>query len=221
MKSFAEIRRIAIARKGEHELAARMPGPPERPLRDLSDDRVLAEFSRRIFQTGLSWKVVDGKWPGFEAAFHRFDIARNAMMSDDDLDAHLRDTGIVRHGAKILSVRDNAIFLGDLARAHGSAARFLADWPATDAMGLYDLLGRCGARLGGMTGPYALRVLGYDGPLLSKSVVAALNMAGALDGAATSKAARVRAQEAFNTWHEESGVPYAVISRTLALAVPD
>ena len=78
-----------------------------------------------------------------------------------------------------------------------------------------------GARLGGVTGQYALRSAGYDAFILTKSVVAGLNMAGVIDGAATSKRAMAKAQDAFNAWHDESGERYAVISRTLAAAVPE
>ncbi|PRY24149.1 DNA-3-methyladenine glycosylase I [Aliiruegeria haliotis] len=221
MKSYSEIREMAVQRHGEDGLAAALPPPPDVPLRDLSDDRLLSEFSRRVFQAGFNWSVIDKKWPNFETAFHGFDIGRNALMSDDDLDAHLKNTDIVRHAGKILSIRDNAAFLSDLAREHGSAATYLGNWPVEDTVGLFDLLKKRGTRLGGMTGQYALRFAGYDALILSKSVVAALNMAGVLDGAATSKSAQRKAQEAFNTWHEESGDRYAVISRTLALSVPD
>ncbi len=165
--------------------------------------------------------MIDKKWPGFEVAFHGFDIGRNAMMSEEDLDQHLKNADIVRNAQKILSIRDNAIFLSDLAKEHGSAAQFFASWPSTDAVGLYEVLKKRGSRLGGMTGPYALRRLGFDGPILSKSVTAALNMAGAVEGAVTSKTAQKKAQAAFNAWAEESGEPMAVISRVLAYSVPD
>ena len=221
MKSFAEIREMALARLGAEDLAARMPVPPGVPLGELTDDRILAQFTRGVFQAGFSWSVIEQKWPGFEVAFHRFDIGRNALMSDDDLDHLLRDPAIVRNAAKILTVRDNAVFLADLAREHGSAARFIADWPVTDTIGLFALLKRRGARLGGVTGPYALRCLGYDAFILSPSVVAALTMSGVIEGAATSKRALQAAQEAFDIWHAESGESYARISMTLACAVPD
>ena len=222
MKSFAELRDMAVARKGEAALAAHMPTPPETPLADLSDDRLLAIFTRCIFQAGFSWKVIETKWPGFEAAFHGFDIGRNAMMSDDDLDRHLANKEIVRNAQKILAIRDNAIFLSDLAREHGtSAVQVIALWPRTDTIGLFDLLKSRGARLGGATGQYALRLAGFGNFILSQSVVAALNMAGVIDGAATSKAAQKKVQAAFNAWAEESGRSQAEISRTLAFAVPD
>ena len=221
MKSFGEIRSIAVERKGEEELALHMPEAPETSLIELSDDRVLAEFTKRIFQAGFNWKVIENKWPGFEAAFHGFDIGRNALMDDDEIAELTRNTDIVRNGPKIATVRENAAFLAELAREHGSAAAYLGGWPVEDMVGLFDLLKKRGARLGGMTGQYALRFMGYDNFILSKSVVAALNAHGVIDGAATSKKALAAAQEAFNAWHAESGEPYAVISRVLAFSVPD
>jgi 3-methyladenine DNA glycosylase Tag len=222
MKSFADLRALAVARKGEAALAAHRPSTPDIPLADLSDDRLLAIFTRCVFQAGFNWKVIETKWPGFETAFHGFDIGRNAMMSDEDLDRHLTNTGIVRNGAKILTVRDNAIFLSDLAREHGtSAARVIGTWPHSDTIGLFDLLKRRGARLGGATGQYALRFAGYGNFILSPSVVAALNLAGVIDGAASSKAAQKKVQAAFDAWAAESGLGHAEISRILAQAVPD
>lgn len=221
MKSFADIRDIAITRKGEDAYRAHLPGPPERILADLSDDRLLAEFTKRIFQAGFNWQVIENKWPGFEQAFWGFDIGRCAMMSDDDLDALVTNTAIVRNGPKILTVRDNAVFLSDLAREHGSAAAHIGNWPKTDLIGLMEMLKKRGSRLGGNTGQYALRFAGYDNFILSRSVVAALNMAGVIDGAATSKTALRKVQDAFNIWAEQSGESFAVISRTLAMAVPD
>ena len=221
MKSFAQIRAIAEDRKGAETIAAHAPALPAVPFSDLTDDRLLSEFSKRVFQAGFNWRVVENKWPGFEEAFAGFDIARNAMMSDDDLDRHLRNTAIVRHATKILSVRDNAIFLSDLAREHGSAAGYLGAWPQSDTVGLFQLLKKRGSRLGGVTGQYALRFAGYDSFILSRSVIAGLNAAGVIEGAATSKTALAKVQAAFNAWHEESGARYSEISRILAFSVPD
>lgn len=223
MERYAAIRARAAERKGgEAALDALLD---ETPVRDpaeiaaLGDDRILSEFSKRVFQSGFNWKVVEKKWPDFEAAFAGFDIGRNAMMSDDDLDRHLANKGIVRHAAKILSVRDNAIFLSDLAREHGSAARAIADWPAEDHAGLLELLKRRGARLGGMTGQYALRFLGKESFVLSRDVVAALIAAGVIDKPPASKGAMKAVQAAFTAWKAESGENLSRISRTLAMSV--
>lgn len=223
MKHFDRIRDAALERKGSEEALedAISAHDHSRDISTLSDDRVLAEFSKRVFQAGFNWSVIEKKWDGFEAGFHGFDIGRNAFMSDEDLDAHLRDTGIVRHATKILSVRDNAIFLSDLAREHGSAAKFFEDWPSENLVGLWDVMKKRGARLGGSTGQYALRFLGKDSFILSRAVVRALTDAGVIDGKATSKGAQRKVQEAFNTWREESGESYTRMSRILAMSVPD
>lgn len=223
MQTFADIRTRAQERKGGEEALDALLGDSQdaSDISKLSDDRLLSEFSKRVFQAGFNWSVVENKWDGFEAAFHGFDIGRNAFMSDEDLDRLLKDTGIVRHATKILSVRDNAIFLSDLAQEHGSAARFFQDWPTSDLIGLWDVMKKRGGRLGGMSGQYALRFLGKDCFILSRSVVAALQQAGVVDGAVTSKTAQKAVQEAFNTWHAESGESYTRMSRVLAMSVAD
>jgi 3-methyladenine DNA glycosylase Tag len=223
VRSFDKIREAALGRKGSVDaLEEAISGHDfARDISALSDDRILAEFSKRVFQAGFNWSVIENKWDGFEAGFHGFDIGRNAFMSDEDLDAHLKDTGIVRHATKILSVRDNAIFLSDLAQEHGSAARFFQDWPSSDLVGLWDVMKKRGARLGGSTGQYALRFLGKDSFILSRPVLRALTEAGVIDGKATSKGAQRKVQEAFNAWHAESGESYTRMSRILAMSVPD
>jgi 3-methyladenine DNA glycosylase Tag len=221
MRTFAKIKQIAQDRKGVDTIKAILDEPAKPPLSDMQDDRLLAEFSKRVFQAGFNWRVIENKWPGFEVAFQNFDLGRNAMMSDEDLDRHLKNTDIVRHATKILSIRNNAVFLSELAREHGSAAGYIGNWPTSDIVGLFALLKSRGARLGGTTAQYALRFAGYDNFILSRSVVAALNAAGVIDGAATSKSAQAKVQAAFNDWHKESGVRYTNISRVLAVSVAD
>jgi 3-methyladenine DNA glycosylase Tag len=140
------------------------------------------------------------------------------MMDDAWLDALLADRGIVRHGPKILSVRDNAVFLRTL-RAQGGAGAVIGGWPAEDFIGLLDLLRREGSRLGGTTGQYALRFLGVDGFILSRDVLGRLAAEGVIDGPATSRKAQAAVQAAFTAWRAESGRSLTEISRVLALSL--
>ncbi len=221
MESIRKIYDRAAKRKGGEAALEEMLAGADQHARDiakLGDDRILSEFSKRVFQSGFNWKVVENKWPDFETAFHGFDIGRNALMSDDDLDRHLANKGIVRHAAKIMSVRDNAVFLSDLAKEHGSAARFFADWPAEDHVGLLEVMKKRGSRLGGATGQYALRFLGRESYILSPSVLASLIAAGVVDKAPTSKGALAAVQAAFNAWKAESGWSLTRLSRVLALS---
>ncbi|GHF16387.1 3-methyladenine DNA glycosylase [Kordiimonas sediminis] len=188
-------------------------------LQAVPDDRILAAMTRAIFQAGFSWKVIDNKWDGFEEAFEGFVPVRWKFMSDDDLDSLLKDTRIVRNGQKIITVRDNAILLCDLEDAYGSAATCIANWPMTDFIGLLDMLKKRGSRLGGTSAQYFLRSIGKDGWVFSRDVTKALIREGVIDKNPTSKSALRKVQTAFDTWHQESGRPYAHISRILALSV--
>jgi DNA-3-methyladenine glycosylase I len=59
-------------------------------------------------QAGLSWRTVLIRRDGYRAAFHGFDIARVADMTDADLTDVLSTGGVIRHRQKIWSVRANA-----------------------------------------------------------------------------------------------------------------
>ncbi len=187
-------------------------------LRKISDDRWLSAMTKVIFQAGFVWKVVENKWPAFEDAFHGFHPARVAAMHDEELEALMKNDAIIRNFAKIKAAPHNARMLCDLAAEHGSAARFFADWPANDIVGLYDYLKKHGKRLSGSSAQFLLRQMGKDTFVFSRDVVAALIAQGIVDKEPKSKAALAKVQTAFNAWAEESGRPLAHISRTLALS---
>jgi 3-methyladenine DNA glycosylase Tag len=110
---------------------------------------------------------------------------------------------LVRNGAKIMSVRDNAAFVQEIAKEHGSFGKFLAKWPSSDEFGLLNLLIKRGSRLGGNTGQMLLRFVGWDGFVTSRDVVACLGDAG-LDIAeeVKSKGDLAKVQAQFNAWAE-------------------
>lgn len=219
--SFADLYARAAARKGGDAALEELLTAPKTAadLAAIPDDRWLADMTRRIFQSGFNWKVIDSKWDGFEAAFWGFDPGRCALMSDEDLDVLVADTRIVRNGAKIRSVRENASFLQDLAGEHGSAAQCFAAWPGEDFAGLLEMLKTRGARLGGRVGAITMRFMGRDGYVLSEDVVTALIREGVIDRDPTSRKDKAAVQAAFNAWARESERPLSHISRVLAFTV--
>lgn len=221
MRQFDDIRAIAAERKGgAAALDALLAPDPDAPdIATLTDDRILATFARCIFQAGFNWNVVAAKWPGFEAAFEGFDPARIAFFGDELLGQLISDTRVIRNGQKLAAVIHNAVFLTDLAREHGSARAFFADWPPEDQVGLMALMAKRGSRLGGTTGQYALRFIGRDGFVLSRDVVARLTAEGIVDGPTSSKRALAAIQDAFNTWRAQSGRSMREISKTLAFSI--
>ena len=219
---FQTIRARVEKRKGGAEALAKLMPPKVDPkaLAKLRDDRILAEMTKRVFSAGFAWSVIESKWPGFEAAFLGFGPKRLAFEPDEFWDGLLKDTRIVRNGAKINSVRVNSRFVQDVAKDHGSFGKFLAEWPSSDEVGLLEVLTKRGSRLGGNTGQMLLRFLGWDGFVASRDVVACLRDAG-LDvaEAPTSKRDLAKIQEQFNAWAKETGLPYTHLSRICAFSI--
>ena len=78
--------------------------PP--PPKDLSG--YLDALARVMFQTGISWRVVDAKWPGIRSAFHDFDVQRVAKFREADIDRLMGDTRVIRNRRKLEAIRENA-----------------------------------------------------------------------------------------------------------------
>jgi len=222
MDSFESIYRRAVARKGgEGELKRLLPEvlSPD-AIAGMRESRFLAEMTRCIFQAGFVWKIIDHKWPGFEDVFHGFEPDAILSLLPADWDEIGRDRRIVRNHQKIRTVRVNAQFIDDVVTECGSFGRFIADWPASDLAGLFDILKKRGARLGGNTGQRFLRNIGRDTYVLTGDVVACLRGSGVdIRENPTSGRDLARIQQAFNEWREESGLPYAHISKIAACSV--
>jgi 3-methyladenine DNA glycosylase Tag len=222
MRSFDDIYARAAERKGGaaalEALIAEWPPKSRNELAAIPDDRWLAEMTRGVFRAGFNWRVIDNKWAGFEAAFHGFDPALNAAMSEEEFDAHLKDTRIVRNAQKVASVRANGQFLADLAREHGSAARFFADWPDSDFVGLLEVMKKRAARCAGETAMRFFRTMGKPAFITTRDVAAALVEAGVIEKPPSGRKDFQAVQDAFNAWSAETGRDLNALSRVLALS---
>jgi 3-methyladenine DNA glycosylase Tag len=220
MVAFGKIRKAAEKRLGADGLAARLPEVKSAAqLKKLGDDRYLSLMSLRIFRAGLKHEMVDAKWPAFEKAFHGFAPKRVRAMSDEDVEALMKDARLIRHLGKLKAVHANAATMCALAEEHGSFGAWLAAWPSSDITRLWDELAKRFTQLGGSSGPQFLRMAGKDSFILTPSVVAALNHWGAFEGEPEGKADRAKVQAIFNTWAEETGLPLSHLSMTLAASV--
>src|SRR5262245_32383739 len=219
MPAFDKILEAARRRVGEAELRRRMPDvSTAEALRAVADDRYLSLMSRRIFRAGIKHSIVDDRWPAFEEVFRGFDLRRVRAMNDEETEALMSDTRLIRHWGKLKSVRSNAAAMRELADEHGGFGAWLAGWPGGEIVGLWGDLAKRFQQMGGNSGPYFLRMAGKDTFVLTTSVVAALNHWKAFAGEPKSKADRARAQAAFNGWAGETGLPLAHLSMTLALS---
>lgn len=190
-------------------------------LRKTGEDRYLSAMAKCVFRAGFVWRVVENKWPGFEAAFSSFNPLAVANYSDEKLEELAEDERIIRNLSKIKATRDNAAFILDTKRLTGNSfAETVADWPEEDIVGLWLFLKKEGNRLGGNTGPGFLRLVGKDTFVLSNDVQAALINHGFIDKISpNAKGDLLKVQTIFNDFRQQSGRPYCEISRILAFAV--
>ncbi len=126
----------------------------------------------------------------------------------------------MRNGQKIMATAHNVQFVADTAREHGSFGKFIAEWPETDQVGLMAHLKKYGSRLGGQTAQWFMRYVGKDCFIITSHVSAAIIDAGYdIKGNPTSKKDLALVQQAFNEWHEETGLPFAHLSKIAAYSV--
>jgi DNA-3-methyladenine glycosylase I len=100
-----------------------MEAPKRIEPKALSD--YLEVLTRAVFQSGLSWRVIDAKWDGFREAFDGFDPGRIAALTAADVDRLAADTRIVRNRRKIEATVENAATMLELDREHGGFRRWL------------------------------------------------------------------------------------------------
>lgn len=222
MGSFENIRARAVRRKGGEAALGSLLGaaPANAALAAVPDDRVLSAMAERIFSAGFVWRVIRDKWPGFEEAFLGFQPKALLFQPDEFWHDLASDKRIVRNPQKIRAVRENAAFVDAISAEHGSFGAFLANWPAGDQAGLLAFLGKNGSRLGGNTGQYFLRWIGWDGWVVSRDVAMALKDAGVdIAEKPSSKKDMEKIQAQMNAWHGETGLPYCHLSRILAYSI--
>ena len=219
---FAPIIEAARTRLGAAALEARLPQPRSAAeLKALEDDRYLSQMSLRIFRAGLKHSLVDAKWPAFEEVFDGFEPRRVRAMSDDALQALLGDSRLIRHWGKLKSVRDNAAAVITIAEEHGSFGAWLADWPGSEVVELWEALAKRFSQMGGNSGPTFLRMVGKDTFILTPSVTAALKHWGAIDAPPKNRKDRAAVQSCFNAWATETGRLLCQLSLILAVSVED
>jgi 3-methyladenine DNA glycosylase Tag len=223
LEKFNAIYQRACERKGGPQALAVGLNKPlsNKVLSKVGDDRFLAEFSKKVFQSGFVWRVVRNKWPDFERVFFDFNIQKILLIPDEMLEQKATDPSIIRNYTKVRTIRDNAIMIDSVAREYGSFARFVADWPNEDIIGLWAYLKKHGARLGGNTGPYGLRTMGKDTFLLSNDVVGYFTKRNIISGSAQSKRSLTAIQTSFNELQQQSGRSLQELSLIISKSVGD
>ncbi len=85
----------------------------------------LEVMSKGIFSSGMSWRVVESKWPSTREAFMGFDAEAVATLSQLDIDELVEDTRVIRNRRKLEAIVSNAGRMLELEREHGSFRAYL------------------------------------------------------------------------------------------------
>ncbi|MBU2977273.1 DNA-3-methyladenine glycosylase I [Alteromonas sp. C1M14] len=217
-EQFSVIYQRAVKRKGSEEALAALLSQPlaKDEVALIPDDRFLSAMTKKVFQSGFVWRVVESKWPQFEEVFFGFDIEKILLMPDEMFEQKASDKRIIRNYKKVMTVRDNALMIQDVGLQHGSFGAFVAQFGGHDITELWRYLKKHGARLGGNTGPYMLRALGVDTFLLSRDTEDYLRKHDIIDGTLSSQRSLRSANGCFAQWQQQSGLSLQQISQILA-----
>src|SRR5687768_12262286 len=100
-----------------------MEAPEQVEPRGLND--YLEVLSKAVFQSGISWKVVEAKWPGIRESFDGFDPAMVADMTPNDIDRLMADSRVIRNRKKLEAIATNAARMLELDQQYGGFPAYL------------------------------------------------------------------------------------------------
>ena len=125
-----------------------MHAPEKIEPRSLAD--YLEVMSKSVFQTGISWKVVETKWPGIRDALRGFDPEALSELNPTDLDELTKDTRVIRNRRKLEAIVSNATRMLELQEQHDSFRAYLCshdgfEGTVTDLRKQFRFLGDMGA----------------------------------------------------------------------------
>lgn len=82
-------------------------------------------MSKSVFQSGISWNVVNNKWQDIREAFDGFDAAKVASFTEQRISDLAQDTRVIRNRRKIEGIIENARRMIELEEQHGGFQKYL------------------------------------------------------------------------------------------------
>ena len=109
-----------------------MSGPPKQIVPQSLND-YLEIMSKSVFQSGMSWRVVESKWPGIREALRDFDIQAVANFDDKNILDLMKDTRVIRNYRKLTAIVSNAQKILELNEKYGTFQAYLRAHGSFDA----------------------------------------------------------------------------------------
>ena len=137
-----------------------MDGPAQIKPKGLAE--YLDVLSKAVFQSGMSWRVVEAKWDGTREAFRGFAPHKVANLTPKQIDALAEDTRLIRNRRKIEATVENAETMLALDDRFGGFKKYLRSFEDFEALSA-DLVKRF-KFLGDTGSYYFLHVVGERVP---------------------------------------------------------
>ena len=134
------------------------PGWKVTPPKD--DAEYFERMSRSLFTAGLSWAMIEKKWPNFRKAFAGFSPEKVGKMTEKDVKSLMGDAGIVRNERKIRATILNAGEFANLKKEYGSFKAYVVAFGKDEQRLLEDLQEKF-QHVGGSTARTFLWSVGY------------------------------------------------------------
>ena len=97
--------------------------PPRIEPKSLND--YLEIQTKAVFQSGMSWKIVEAKWPTITEALDDFQVEAIAAYGPEKIKALGDDTRVIRNKRKLAAISSNAQKMIELDEQHGSFKNYL------------------------------------------------------------------------------------------------
>lgn len=88
-------------------------------------DDYLEIQTKAVFQSGMSWKVVEAKWPSTREAMDNFQVGAIASYGPEKIAALGDDTRVIRNKRKLAAIVENARKMIELEDEHDGFNNYL------------------------------------------------------------------------------------------------
>jgi 3-methyladenine DNA glycosylase Tag len=99
-----------------------------------SIDDYLEVMTKAVFQAGVSWAMVENKWPAFRKAFAEFRAREVSQFTQADIERLSNDASILRSRNKIVATIRNAQAMVALEDEYGDFRKYLRAKPDYKAL---------------------------------------------------------------------------------------
>lgn len=134
---------------------------PEQVKIDSIDDYLMV-MTKVVFQSGMSWSVVEAKMPRIIEAMDGLNVKKVADYDERDIERLTGDARVIRNQRKLVAIRDNARRILDLEKEFGTFKNYLRSQDNFDAT--LKMIRKDFKYMGPMGIFYFLYVVGEDVP---------------------------------------------------------